>query len=479
MKKILFILTYLLVSQSFAIERSGINLKQIVDDQNCDVWSGFKAKVICTSVFGAGRNFDDVLKSDAKEWPQDIFFAEKEKSSISVSCAPKRRGELHQGNIVKRTAYYRGPKLGCTLLARGNKIPKNVSSIFKSLSPKKDFWDDNLSIDESYNNLAEKVFNQFSNTRAFLVIKNGKLTAEKYAQGFNYSTIQAGFSMTKSVVGLLTKMVLDKVGYSVNQSLSSVGVKASWSNSVTIQNVLNMASGLNFSEDYGDAYSSVMTMAMVTGNQSQYVLRHNLISQYAPGNKFHYSSGDSVLLSHIIKTIYENNSYLGNYNDHPYDLLFNKIDMNPIFEQDESNTFAGGFYMHATARDWAKFGTLIEQEGVWEGRQVYPKEWSKELCSNAGIIELKDSLRKGAAYGSQFYTLTHEVALSYLPEEIVKKIFPNNETHDFEGVCIASGFKGQTIFIIPSLDLIVVRLGWSDDSYDPKKLLSLVLKSYK
>ena len=93
-----------------------------------------------------------------------------------------------------------------------------------------------------------------------------------------------------------------------------------------------------------------------------------------PDSKFHYSSGTANIISRIVRRAAEEN--YRNYYAFIYRELFAKIGMHSAkFEPDPSGTFVGSSYVFATARDWAQFGLLYLQDGVWDGERLFPEGW--------------------------------------------------------------------------------------------------------
>ena len=96
-----------------------------------------------------------------------------------------------------------------------------------------------------------------------------------------------------------------------------------------------------------------------------------------PGSLFYYSSGNSNILSRIIRQTLGDSLYYS----FPYKELFYKLGMySAVMEPDASGTFVGSSYMYATARDWARFGLLYLQDGVYNSERILPEGWVKQIC---------------------------------------------------------------------------------------------------
>jgi CubicO group peptidase (beta-lactamase class C family) len=151
------------------------------------------------------------------------------------------------------------------------------------------------------------------------------------------------------------------------------------------------------------------------------------------------------------------------YPDLPRLALFQPLGMSTsIIEQDASGTFVGSSYMYATAREWARFGQLYLQDGIWEGRRILPEGWVKYTTTPAPAAP-------DEKYGAHFWLK--------IPQEFRsddhEKLVPEDAFH-----CI--GYEGQFVSIIPSRELVIVRLGlarlpsaWQQDVFISKVIASI------
>jgi hypothetical protein len=110
-----------------------------------------------------------------------------------------------------------------------------------------------------------------------------------------------------------------------------------------------------------------------------------------------------------------------------------------IIELDASGTYIGSSFMYATARDWAKFGQLFLQDGVWQGERILPENWVKYSAT--------PTPKSNGKYAAHFWL------------EASDKEFPQD-------AFMALGFEGQSITIIPSKELVIVRLGCTPNEND-------------
>lgn len=290
-------------------------------------------------------------------------------------------------------------------------------------------------------------------TRSLLVVFDGRIVGEAYAEGMSKDTKLLGWSMAKSVTGAL-------IGILVKEGKLTVNDRApfpEWDNpsdkrqGILIKHLLQQTSGLDFEENYTKS-CDVTKMLFQNGNMAAYVLARPLIHE--PGTVFNYSSGNSNLLSLIIrKTVGEKN-----YHSFPYDSLFYPAGMyQTLLEPDVSGTFVGSSYIYATTRDYARFGLLYLNGGRINGRQILPGDWVKQSV-------LPFTADKFNQYG-------YQVWLNGTDEKIPgQKIYPSGPGDLY----FADGVAGQRIIIIPSKKTVIVRMGFVKESVD--SLIKAVLE---
>jgi CubicO group peptidase (beta-lactamase class C family) len=291
-------------------------------------------------------------------------------------------------------------------------------------------------------------------TRAFLVIYDGKIVGERYAPGFDKHSVMIGWSMSKSltaaVIGVLTKA--GKLNPDAPAPVPEW--KQTSKEKIILKQLLQQTSGLAYTEDYGGP-SEATDMLFKRGDMGGFTAMLPL--KFQPGTIFNYSSGNANILSRIIRHSVGDARYAA----FPYQALFHKINMySLLLEPDASGTYIGSSYSYATARDFARFGLLYYNNGVWNGEQLLPENWVKETTKPATANKLQ-------RYGYQFW-------LNGLDEKDPgKRWFPDAPADMF----FADGYGGQNVFIIPSKKLIVVRLGVH--TVDENKYLREVIQAIK
>jgi CubicO group peptidase (beta-lactamase class C family) len=217
-----------------------------------------------------------------------------------------------------------------------------------------------------------------------------------------------------------------------------------WSSSdgraaIDVEDLLRMRSGLRFSELYSDLTSDVIEMLFNQPDAAAYAASRPL--EFRPGSVWSYSSGTTNILSRVARRIVGEKEY----HSWPRRALFDPIGMkSAIMEADASGTFVASSFMLATARDWARVGQLHLQDGVWDGRRILPDGWVR-FCTSP------TPQSPGGIYGAHWWLeLKPEIggdspAASRIPADAY----------------FAIGHEGQTLTVIPSRRLVVVRLGVS------------------
>lgn len=298
-------------------------------------------------------------------------------------------------------------------------------------------------------------------TRALVVMQGGRIVAERYASGYGPETRLISWSMAKSVTATL-------VGLMVADGLLVLDDPApvpEWSSpgdpraKITLRQLLHMASGLDHTEmaegekQIYDADTTRLLFLDGRENVASYAEKRNLEAQ--PGSKFEYSTATTHILADIMtRTLTDSRDPVVRKNamlDYARGRLFEPLGMNSaVPEFDRSGTMLGGSMIHATARDWAKFGEFLRNNGSVRSAQIMPTSWARFM---------KASSATDAAYGGQLWLNKRRPAGS---DQV---LFPGKAPSD---VFAALGHLGQFVIVSPQHRLTIVRLGKTqDDQLDP------------
>lgn len=406
--------------------------------------AGYGAKVMCSAVFDADRNEQQVRDQDLSAYMMKLadFHVNYNDSSVTGSIL----------GFGKRKAIYRNG-LGATLIS--DLSEKDVRSQRFRIPSKPVVNTDTIpwpmgdklgvafptAIDSLKLQSAMKKFFVEEDTilpvrtRAVVVIYDGQLIAERYADGFSYKTKLPGWSMTKTVTGALIGILAGEGKLSVTNPAPVPEWQSAGDprHSISIENLLQQRSGLDFDEIYYRK-SDATKMLFQKSDMAAFTASHPL--KFRPGSVFHYSSGNSNILSRIIRQTVGDSQYVC----FPYDELFYKLGMySALLEPDPSGTFVGSSYMFASARDWARMGLLFMNDGVYNNKRILPEGWVAK--STKAVSPDK------RGYGYQIWLNTGS--------DSSVKHYPSAPSDMF----YADGFEGQFIFVIPSKKLVIVRLG--------------------
>lgn len=419
--------------------------------------SGYSAKMTCSCHFLAGRTVESIRAEELGSGPLHL-------ASVAVSKDDSSATASVFGMASRKAIYRRG--LGCTLVTgiTETAIRKQPLPAMVQLPPDTGYWPqgnrlaDTLPAGIQTEKLAAAVSNAFLDkdpqkpvrSRAVIVVYNQQIVAEKYGDGYNSAMPLLSWSMAKSVTSAL-------VGILVKDGKLDPGAAApvaAWRSvkdgreQITIRNLLQQSSGLDFEENYKkptDATDMLYKEADMGGFTAAHTLRE------APGSRFYYSSGNSNILSGIIRSAVGEKDYL----NFPRERLFQPLGMRSmLLEPDANGSFVGSSYAFATARDWARFGLLYLNDGWWNGQRILPEGWVKATVTPNPVAPMGE-------YGYQFW-LNAGKRYPALPTDLY----------------YADGYEGQYVVIIPSRKVVLVRLGQTaNDQFDFAAFVQQILEA--
>ena len=277
-------------------------------------------------------------------------------------------------------------------------------------------------------------FDPAKNTQAVVVVRHGEIVAEWYEEGRDASSFGTSWSVAKSFTSALIGIAIEE-GLIDSIDVSMADFLPEWRGTekeeIALRDVLSMASGLDWVESYSPAAgpSDIIRMIVNEPDHLAYVVSRPLA--VAPGTRFLYSSGDTMLLSGVLQSVTG-----GAAVQYGREKLFDPIGMAPVdWWSDASGQTAAYCCIDTPARAFARFGLLYLRGGAWNGRQVVPSAWVAESTSPNEATD---------RYGYQWW-LTGR-SRDGLPEDVYS----------------ARGHDGQYIYVVPSLDLVVVRNGHYD-----------------
>jgi CubicO group peptidase (beta-lactamase class C family) len=293
-------------------------------------------------------------------------------------------------------------------------------------------------------------------THGVVIIYKGKLVAEAYGEGFGPDTKHISWSLAKSVTSALVGRAV-QLGLidDIDAPMPGVFDKDDPRAAITWRQWITMTDGLDYREDAGGAFETFDAIRMMFGpgrfDVIQFI-RDEFPLLNKPGTVWNYSTAGFDAVGRGLQTVAGIRSYCGTAASEasaggtrcdPADApmarwmresLFDRIGMDAQPEFDPSGTYLGGSNIWASARDYAKFGYLYLRDGVWDGERVLPEGWVDQARSRAPGSNVD-------FYGMGFWL-----------------------TPAWEDAFYAQGHEGQTIWIVPSRDLVIVRLALMDET---------------
>ena len=434
------------------------------------IGTGHSAKYICSKVFLADQDAEKLFEVELK--PYHFLFA-----YIDTQVDDKLRTVTSKGFGFwsPTTAVYR-PGIGCTLTTKTTRqeLLVQAKGILPPRKPNQNLiWPDGEAVDfdsmpatvnraklngvlEDY--LKEPGPNTRRNTHAMVVVYKKQIVAEKYADNITAATPLLGWSMTKSWTNALVGILVKNRKLDIYQPAP---VKA-WQSpddprgKITLDQLMRMSSGLEFEERYLP-FADATYMFYERNSMAEYAAGKPL--QFEPDTKWSYSSGTTNIIARIIRD--HVGGTLADVHNFAREGLFDKLGMHSaLIEPDPSGSFVGSSYGFATARDWARFGLLMKNDGVWKGERILPEGWVKYSTTPT------PQAPKGQ-YGAQFWL---NAGAKDNPADKIFRTLPND-------LYYMGGFNGQIVAVIPSWDLVIVRLGVTlDNSWSREDFIVQVLE---
>jgi CubicO group peptidase (beta-lactamase class C family) len=275
-------------------------------------------------------------------------------------------------------------------------------------------------------------------THAVVIVQRGAIVAERYAPDAGPDDAFVSWSIAKSVTNALVGILVRQRKLDITEPMP---VKE-WDDDdlrrrITIDQMLRMVDGLRFreAEDLGDGSvryypeeeSDVIPMLFGEGKKDVAGFAATLPYVAEPETRWNYNSGATNLLSRLVS------ERVGGGRDETLAFmrreLFDPIGMrsaDPRF--DAAGHFVGSSHFYASARDYARFGTLYLRDGTWDGQRILPEGWVD--------YSRTPSAQSAGLYGAHFWVVPGSL-----------------------GIFRCDGAWGQRIVIVPKLDLVVVRLG--------------------
>lgn len=414
------------------------------------------AKLLCSGVFVVGRDPGEFIQDNLQlpgppivNWDDVDVSIDREHKAVTLTL----------DGFEPRTAVFNGDQ-GCTLLPKGAdrvffepvEVPSSLPDPATQPWPMGDVLSDEPppevnrqaleeALDFAFDNAAHRIP---QNTRAMVVVYKGRIVAERYAPGFDKDTRHISWSMGKSITSALVGILVRDGHFRVEDPapIAEWRDPADPRSAITIDDLLHMSSGLKFESGSAldgraltdlDNHTYVYTGAV---NVFEYSINREL--EFPPNTKWRYRNCDPLTLGKVIRDTVEARGE--EYLSFPQRALFDRIGMrHMVLETDPYGNFIMTGFDYGTARDWARFGLLHLQDGVWQGERILPEGWVDYVRTPAPAHPDK-------GYGALFW-LNRGNDSEGLPEDLFRP----------------AGHHGQAVLIVPSRHAVIVRLGHSID----------------
>lgn len=425
------------------------------------VATGYSAKMVCSNVFLAGRDGQRVLEVDVQAPGHPLLgyvTADVDQAAGRVDAAllglfGKRRAVLREG-------------AGCTVLPFGESEAAALPAITGGGEPSTTaYWPIGEQVVLSQDPALAAILDAEEMTgpgmRAVVVAHKGRIVGERYGEGFSAETPLLGWSMTKTVTAAIIATMVREGRLAIEQDVLFEEWSTDERSEITIADLLSMSSGLAFNEDYGDV-TDVTRMLYIEDDMAEFAAAQPMAA--VRGETFSYSSGTTVMLSRVWQDAFDDAAEALEW---PRHALFDPLRMtSAVLETDAEGTFVGSSYLYATARDWARFGELLRNDGVFAGQQVLPEgfvRWMREPAPAAG-----------GEYGRGHLWLHGPTAGTPEGQD------PDAGFELPDDAYWLLGHDGQSTVVIPSRDLVVVRMGLTPSSlgYKPQRMVAELAKHF-
>ncbi len=436
MKKVLLAILLLVVIALLAMKPL-LNISPLAVGDAVRVATGLGAKLTCSAHYVSGF--------DAAKAVSDMTAYSPAYEMLEVSYTPENRQAVASLPLIgSKAASYR-PGLGCTLDLPGAELldAVTVPVVAGSDLP----WPAGADTQGQGRPAAQAALaallardtQEGEDTRALVMVRGGEIIAEAYAPGITPDTPLLGWSMGKSVTAILLGLLERDGELNVDETALFPQWQDSPRTAISVENLLQMSSGLAWVEEYTPG-TDVSRMLASEASASALALDKALQDQ--PGTRFYYSSGTTNLLARLLS------NRLGGTQatvEFVFQRLFEPLGMHrSVFELDASGVLVGSSYPYFSARDWARLGQLLLNEGELNGYRLLSADWvHRAISPNASDNDPR--------YGYQIWLNGGGDSLRWpdLPEDSYAM----------------QGNRGQIVLVIPSLDTVIVRLGWSPAEY--------------
>ena len=412
--------------------------------------AGF-AKILCSNVFLAG--LDPGFAAEHNGYFTAPYEDRSHVTDIDVDVESQSvRVALDNG--VTRTARICGSQGAVAIPLEADDVSFTPSVVVSALPPAEtqpwplgdavDPYDGPLD-QQAVADAVDLAFDEGSMTSALVVTHRGSLVAERYGEGIESTTPLESWSMGKSLTATLLGLLVHEGEYTLDEPApipewqSGDDARAS----IRIADIVQMSSGLRFrammDPDYDPRAGYPDHLYVYTGGVNAYHYAATRSRQWPAGQVGRYRNGDPLLANYLVRLAVEARGE--NYHAFPQRALFDQIGVrNAVLETDPFGNFLLNGYEFISGRDWARLANLYLQDGVVAGKRLLPEGWSEFVSTPA-----PGWVADGRPIYGGFFWLNRGPRATRMPVP--------------EDAYFMAGAGGQKTIIVPSRDLVVVRIG--------------------
>jgi CubicO group peptidase (beta-lactamase class C family) len=405
------------------------------------------AKVLCSAVFVSGRKLED-----ARNVSGYFFVPEEDFQHVTgISLDQDRKAvRVTLRDSVTREARYFGDQ-GCVIIPEGEEgvffQPTAVTTTLPDPAtqdwPMGDVLPSTLPDGVDKEKLDAAVALAFKDpkslTAAFVVLYKGQIVAERYGEDAHRDMQLESWSMGKSITATLIGLLIQEGSLALDQPAPVPAWQADGDprKAIAVRDLLNMSSGLHFTAprdpDYSEDKGYPDHMFIYTGAIDAFEFSYGKSLQFPPGTEGRYRNSDPLTLGYLVKKIVTDRGE--DYLTYPQRALFDRIGIRrQVLETDPYGNFLLTGYDYGTARNWARLGLLYLRDGLWLGERLLPEGFVEFVSTPAPAW-------KEPVYGGLFWL--NGTGVYALPREAY----------------YMAGAGGQRTFVVPSHDLVIVRMG--------------------
>ncbi|WP_157649654.1 serine hydrolase domain-containing protein [Burkholderia ubonensis] len=422
------------------------------------VLASLHAKITCSNRFIAGIDARRTAAEDLRGFGEAETVVDVERRSVTA-----RIGAASETSVFS-------PGTGCTavvgttpdaLRTRNVALAAQLKALHYADAPLAtmedatgiDYRQLNSALDAAFRETGD---GERKNTRAIVVMHDGKIIAERYAPGVTVDTPLSGFSMTKSVLSVVIGSLVEKrvlKGVTERVGLSQWRKPGDRRANITYDDLMRMTTGLAWNEDYADPMSDALVTLFGSYDSSSLAATR---TTYMPGERYYnYSSGDTQILSAAIRELLTRAGLDAQL--YPYQALFAPLGMKSAqLEMDAAGNPLYAAFLYASARDWARLGQFLLAGGRIGERQLLPDGWVRYATT--------PTAESDSQQGALFAVNAGEYPM-----------WPSLPTDTYA----ALGIRGQRLLVIPSKSLVVVRLGASvpESAWNVEEFAAQILRA--